>query len=116
MTFPLEALPAAVLARTQTWARLGMTWHTRPIEPNHGTPIVISEFESTSWLAAITIWSTGEAELETARLADERIVNKHYDLNTPDDLELLLDDLVALLVDDHIPEAAVVSHAPSAPA
>ncbi len=116
VNFPLETLSDAVLARAQTWARLGMAWHTRPIEPNHGKPIVISEFESPPWLAAITIWSTGEAELETVRVADERIVNKHYDLTTPDDLELLLDELVALLIDDRIPATAVVAHHPPAPA
>lgn len=58
----------------------------------------------------ITIWSTGEAELETVRLADERVINKHHDLTSTDDLEALLDELVALLINDRIPEAAVVAH------
>ena len=48
-----------------------------------------------------------------ARTADERTVNKHYDLTNPDGLELLLDELVALLIDDHIPAAAVVTHHPT---
>ncbi|GLZ57790.1 hypothetical protein Misp05_13660 [Micromonospora sp. NBRC 107095] len=49
------------------------------------------------------------------RLADDGIVNKHHDLNSSDDLERLLDERVALLTDDHIPEAAVVAHRPMTP-
>ncbi|WP_117672578.1 hypothetical protein [Micromonospora sp. MW-13] len=64
MTFPLEALSVAVRARAETWARLGMRWHTHPIQSNYG-----------------------KAELTTVRLADGRMVNKHYDLESRDDLE-----------------------------
>jgi hypothetical protein len=74
--------------------------------------VVGSEFESATWIAEIMIWSTGEAELATVRLTDERIVNKHYDLGNLDDLEALLDELVALLVDDRVPAAAVVAQWP----
>ncbi|MER7169131.1 hypothetical protein ABT336_24095 [Micromonospora sp. NPDC000207] len=94
-----------------------MSWHARPIKPNHGKQIVSGDFESESWLAAITIWSGGEAELEAARLDDGRIVAKHYDLSTLDDLDTLLNELVALLTEDRIPEVAiVVAHEPTAPA
>lgn len=78
-------------------------------------PVVISEFESVTWLGDILIWITGETELETVRLTDDRMVNKHYDLTTLDDLEVLLDELVALLVDDRIPAAAVVARHPGTP-
>ncbi|MFI2664134.1 hypothetical protein [Micromonospora carbonacea] len=116
MTFPLEALPVTVKARAETWARLGMRWHTHPIQPNHGKAVVVSEFESTTWLAAIIIWATGEAELTTVRLADDRMVNKHYELESRDDLERLLDELSALIADDRVPEAAVIVQAPGTPA
>jgi hypothetical protein len=112
VTFPLELLSVAVAARADTWTRLGFTWRTRPILPNYGKPVVGSEFESATWIAEIMIWSTGEAELATVRLTDERIVNKHYDLGNVDDLEALLDELVALLVDDRVPAAAVVAQWP----
>ncbi|MEV6365660.1 hypothetical protein AB0L86_02035 [Micromonospora musae] len=49
------------------------------------------------------------------RLADDGIVNKHHDLNSSDDLERLLHERVALLTDDHIPDAAVVAHQPTTP-
>ncbi|RGC65531.1 hypothetical protein C5N14_28415 [Micromonospora sp. MW-13] len=41
-----------------------MRWHTHPIQSNYG-----------------------KAELTTVRLADGRMVNKHYDLESRDDLE-----------------------------
>ena len=37
---------------------------------------MVTEFESTTWLAAIMVWDTGEAELTTVRLADDTMVNK----------------------------------------
>jgi hypothetical protein len=112
VTFPLEALSAAVTARVETWARLEMRWQTGPIQPNHGRPVVSVGFESSAWLAEVMIWASGEAELSTVRLADDRIVNKHYELTGLGDLEVVLDELVGLLVDDKIPGAAVVAHSP----
>ncbi|SCG66384.1 hypothetical protein GA0070613_4149 [Micromonospora inositola] len=93
-----------------------MRWHTRSVEPNHGKPVVSTELESSAWLAEIMIWGTGEAELATVRLADDRVVNKHYELAGRSDLEALLNDLIDLLVDDRIPAAAVVAQWPGTPA
>lgn len=115
MAFPLEALPAAVAARIEIWTQLGIVFRTRSILPNHGKPVVGSECASATWLAEIMIWCTGEAELATVRLSDDRMVNKHYDLTGRDDLEVLLDELVALLVDDIIPAAAIVAKWPGSP-
>jgi hypothetical protein len=112
VTFPLEALSAAVAARMETWTRLEMRWHVRPIQPNYGKPVVRIDFDSPAWLAEVMIWVTGESELATVRLSDDRIVNKHYDLADHGDLEVLLDELVGLLVDDRIPGAAVVAQWP----
>jgi len=48
VTLPLEALAAAITARADTWARLELRWHTRPIQPNDGKPVVSVEFESST--------------------------------------------------------------------
>ncbi|WP_165945089.1 hypothetical protein [Micromonospora sp. KC723] len=48
MTFPPEVLSIAVAARAETWAHLEMRWHTRPIQPNYGKPVVSVEFESSA--------------------------------------------------------------------
>jgi hypothetical protein len=107
VTFPLESLPAAVTARAETWATLGLSWRLHPVEPNHGKAIVIGKFESEAWLGDILIWITGEAELETIRLADDRAINKHYDLTHLADLNVLMDELGALqdhrVTQDHRP-------------
>jgi hypothetical protein len=112
VTFPLESLSTAVAVRVEAWTRLEMRWHSGPIQPNHGKPVVRVDFESPAWLAEVMIWVTGEAELATIRLTDERIVNKHYELAGRGDLEKLLDELVGLLADGRIPGAAVVAQRP----
>jgi hypothetical protein len=108
-------LALAVEARAETWARMDLFPRAFPIHPNHGKPVVRVELESAVWLVQIMIWNSGEAELDTIRLTDDRIVNKHYDLTSRDDLNVLLDELVRLLVQDQVPDAAVAFHAPGSP-
>jgi hypothetical protein len=81
----------------------------RPIRSNYGKPVVSVELESAAWLVEIMIWSSGEAELGTVRLADDTIVNKHDDLFGQDELEALLGELIGLLVHDQVPDSAVVA-------
>ncbi|MER5326900.1 hypothetical protein [Streptosporangium roseum] len=116
MNFPLDALGSAVAARAETWERLGLEWRIRPVAPNHGKPVVVSEFESATWMGEVLIWISGEAELDVIRVSDDQVVSKHYDLTGLDDLEVLLGELGALLAVDRVPDAAVVRHHPSAPA
>jgi hypothetical protein len=113
VSFPLQVLASVVDEHVETWARLAMSWRTFPVQPNHGKPVVRAELESAAWIVQIMIWSTGEAELETIRLTDDRLVNKHYDLTSRNDLEVLLDELVRLLVHDETPDAAIVSLLPN---
>ena len=103
MIFPLECLAEAIDGRAETWARLGFEWQH---SPGNGWSVV----ESPDWMVHLAVWKTGETELSTIRLADDRGVNKHYDLTGPADLGRVLDDLVALIEHDRVPEAAVVYH------
>lgn len=112
VTFPLPILAPAVEQRSETWTRLEMSRRMFPIQPNHGKSVVRVELESAAWLVQIMIWNSGEAELETIRLTDDRIVNKHYDLTSREDLSVLLDELVRLLVQDQVPNAAVTFYVP----
>jgi len=48
-------------------------------------------------------------------MADGSAVNKHYDLTHIADLDVLMDDLVALLVEDRVPPAAVIVLDPGRP-
>ncbi|PWU51366.1 hypothetical protein DLJ46_05210 [Micromonospora globispora] len=109
MMFPLEALSAAIAARTVIWARLALRWQTGQVQPNHDKPVASAVLESSAWLVEVMIWGTREAELATVRLADDRIVNSHYDLSSRDDLEAPLDELVGLLAANTVPGAAVVA-------
>jgi hypothetical protein len=112
VTFPLDAFAPAVAARAETWDRLGLEWRIRPVAPNHDKPVLVSEFESATHMGGIQIWDSGEAELDSIRLTDDRTVSKHYDLTGPGDLEVLLDELVAHLAADRLPGAAVVGQYP----
>ena len=86
-----------------------MVWQVEPVSPNHGKPVVIGRFESTAWLGDVMVWISGEAELDTVRTTDGWIVSKHYDLAQSDDLDIVLDELVALLSEGSIPSAAVTA-------
>lgn len=116
VNFPLDALVPAVSAWAQTWERLGLEWRIRPVAPNHGKPVAVSEFESLTWLGNVLIWISGEAELDAVRVSDGQAVSKHYDLTGLEDLEVLLGELDTLLTADRVPDAAVVHQHPSAPA
>jgi hypothetical protein len=60
----------------------------------------------------VTIWNSGEADLCTVRLTDDRVVNKTYGLADLEDLNGLLDELVRLLAQDELPPAAFVCQWP----
>jgi hypothetical protein len=101
-----------VAARAETWERLGLEWQIRPVAPNHGKPVVVSGFESATWLGSLLIWMSGEADLDAVRVSDDHTVGKHYDLTGLEDLEVLLGELDALLTAGRVPDAAVVHQHP----
>lgn len=72
MDFALQELEPAVQERASTWAALELRHRVLPIHPNHGKPVTGAEFESADWLVEVIIWSSGEAELSTLRLTDDR--------------------------------------------
>ena len=76
-----------------------------------GKAFVDARFESAAWIVEIAMWSSGDAELTTVHVPDDRVVNKHYDLTGTADLAVLLDELTALLLRDEVPAAAVAFHA-----
>lgn len=55
------------------------------------------------------MWVTGETDLETARVADGRIVNCHYEVTSTAALSGVLDDLVSLLRTGAVPVNDFVS-------
>jgi hypothetical protein len=79
----LSSFAPALERRASAWASFGVEWVVEPVARNYGKPVVVARFESVSWLGDVMVWITGEAELATARLADNWMVNKHYDLLGP---------------------------------
>jgi hypothetical protein len=109
VSLDLELFALGVQAKTATWSALRVVWQVKPVEPNHGKPVVAGTFESVAWLAEMTVWITGEAELAAVRLGDGWNVNKHYDLASSDDLELALSELASLIAGASVPGGAVTA-------
>ncbi|MCO8274278.1 hypothetical protein M1L60_27125 [Actinoplanes sp. TRM 88003] len=108
MTFPVGALALAVEERADVWAALGLRPVVLPVAPNYRKAMAGVQFESAEWLSEILVWTSGETELETLRLSDDRMVEKHYDLAEPRDLAVVVDELIGLLTRDTIPADAAV--------
>ncbi|MEU4422054.1 hypothetical protein AB0F81_15625 [Actinoplanes sp. NPDC024001] len=75
MTFPLQGLPSAIEDRASAWAALRLCQRARPVHPNHGKAVTGVEFESAEWLVDVAPWDSGEADLSTVRLIDDRVAS-----------------------------------------
>jgi hypothetical protein len=109
VSFDLELFALGVQAKSATWSALKVVWQVKPVTPNHGKPVAAGTFESVGWLAEMTVWITGEAELAAVRLGDGWNVNKHYDLASSDDLEMALGELASLVARASVPGGAVTA-------
>jgi hypothetical protein len=107
MAFDLTELGTQVRERTAEWEALGLTFSVAPVHPNYGKAITWVDFEGAGWLARITIWETGETELEALRVFGGLTVNKHYDLESAASLDTVLGELAALLRDNTLPDEAL---------
>lgn len=108
MAFNLEMFAPQVRHRAREWDALGLDWSVGPIEPNHGKAITSATFENAEWLAEILTWEMGETDLGTLRLRDQQVINKHYDLVTSADLDMVIDEVLRLLRDGEIPSDAYI--------
>jgi hypothetical protein len=106
----LNALAAGIHEREEDWNVLGVAWDVGPIHTNYGKPATAAAFESADVQGEILLWTTGESELESIRLSDGRVVNKHYDLGSASDLGTVLADLIALIRDGAAPADAVIAY------
>jgi hypothetical protein len=109
VTFDLGQFASGVRAKAAIWSKLGVAWRLKAVMPNHEKPVVACIFESVSWLAEMTVWITGEAELVAVRPGDGWNVNKHCDLASADDLEIALGELVSLIAEASVPCGAVTA-------
>lgn len=108
MAFDLAAFGPRVREHAGEWDALGLEWRVGPIHPNYGKAVTGATFQNVEWIAEITVWDTGETELETVRLRDDQIINKHYDLGTIGDLDTMIDELLGLIRDGDTPPDAFI--------
>jgi hypothetical protein len=112
VAFDLSDLARRISARDSDWLALSLIWTQREISPNYGKATTGARFECPGWLGEISVWATGETELETVRTTGGSGVNKHYDLTTPVEVEAVLSDLIGLVRDGVVPPNAFTYVAP----
>lgn len=91
------------------WVALSVAVTVRPVEPNYGKAATGAEFESAEWLASVLVWETGELDLDAARKSDGRLVAKHYNLNSSEQLDDVFAELIGLLRDGVVPSGALTT-------
>ena len=87
---------------------MGLDWNVGPIHPYPSKASTSAGFDGAEWLAQITIWETGECDLDTVRKRDDQTVNKHYDVQSVTDLDSVIDELLRLLRDGVTPPGAFI--------
>ena len=109
MALDLTDFGPRVRSHQPEWTALSVEVTVKPVSPNYGKAITIAEFESGEWLASISVWETGELDLEAGRKADGRLVSKHYDLDSWAQLDEVLAALIVLVRDGTAPAGAFTS-------
>ncbi len=103
----LACLAPRIHAKGQMWQSLGVRWTVGPVDPNHGKAVVVASFESSEWLGQLTVWVTGEAELDADQLARDLFVSKHYNFAAEQDIDCTLDEFAVLIAEGLAPYGAV---------
>ncbi len=107
VTFDLKGLAERIRMRAADWQSLSLSWTEREISPNYSKAMTSARFECEEWIGEISVWETGETDLQTARIAEESGVNKHYDLEDSAQLDVVLSELIGLIRDGTVPPDAV---------
>ncbi|MFD0538966.1 hypothetical protein ACFQY7_39820 [Actinomadura luteofluorescens] len=94
--FTRALITAAIQDRGPAWEATGTQWQITT-GPKTDKPSVWVTCENTHNLAQLTIWSSGEAELDLGHPTDDATTSIHYDLATHEDLATRLGDLTDLL-------------------
>ncbi|GAA2259748.1 hypothetical protein GCM10010402_14130 [Actinomadura luteofluorescens] len=94
--FARALIAAAIQDRGPAWEAAGIQWQIIT-GPKTDKPSVWVTCENAHNLAQLTIWSSGEAELDLGPPTGDATTSIHYDLATHEDLAACLDDLTDLL-------------------
>jgi hypothetical protein len=93
--FDLADFAAAVQECGAGWDAAGIQWRFT-LGPTRDKSAAWVTCETTQALAQLTIWTSGEAELDIGDLITDATSSTHYDL-TPQDLATCLDELTQRL-------------------
>ncbi|GAA3865518.1 hypothetical protein GCM10022243_34570 [Saccharothrix violaceirubra] len=90
--FDLAEFAAAVHRCAPRWERAGIRW-TLTFGPEYDKPAAWVDCETGDSTGHLIVWTSGEAELDTADLTTGIVHPTHYDLTGPQELHTCLDEL-----------------------
>ncbi|MFG3602744.1 hypothetical protein [Micromonospora chersina] len=92
MDLDLDDFADAVTARASQWNSAGVRWelHRGPTRDKSAAWIVCT---TTDREAQLTVWTSGEAELDLVQISTGTVISTHYEMSTAADLTACLDEL-----------------------
>jgi hypothetical protein len=87
--FDLTSLDPAIERRREERASLGVHWQPASVPSPYPKPSSSARFESEGYVGQLTLWASGEAELEVGRIADGRRLCKTYIFSTSTEIDSL---------------------------
>jgi hypothetical protein len=97
----LDVFAALVDQRRSFWEPQGINAEFKRGPTSWPKPSASVRCENASTLAELTIWTSGEGELQSVRRdTNDPIVHQHYDLTSEAGLLRCLDDLTEILLKD----------------
>ncbi|MEV0717932.1 hypothetical protein [Asanoa sp. NPDC050611] len=110
MDLDLDDVADATAARATTWRAAGAQWTVERSPTTWKKPSVTAVWTTTHHALQLTVWTSGEAELDHLTVSTEVIATVAYDLSSLDDLANLLDDVTHRLTPPHARASPSVRH------
>jgi hypothetical protein len=88
----LAQFAAAVRAHAPRWERAGITWQLT-FGPERDKSAAWVYCETGDMAGQLTVWTSGEADLAAGNLATGIVDEVHYEMASPQELGICLDDL-----------------------
>ncbi|OXR43450.1 hypothetical protein B7C42_04317 [Nocardia cerradoensis] len=94
--FDLTTFTTAIQDRSRSWESKAITWELT-LGPTRDKSAAWVICESTHTAAQLTVWTSGEAELDIASLTTDASTSTHHQFADRQDLEACLDHLTKRL-------------------
>ena len=93
MSIDPNRLRDLVEQRAARWASLGIRWEFRPAQSVGSKPSASVRCESAEAVGELTVWSSGEADLDVGYFGDEEMAKEQYEVTEDRNLSDCLEDL-----------------------